>query len=289
VAAAPAGLAAAVTGAALAGGAIAGSAVAGAAAAGGTATAVMNFMSMTKLQIGLASTLAVAGATGFVLEANSNAALREEAGRLRNENTAIATLQRENEQLTRLALEVQDLRGDDTEFAGLQSEAGTLKTRLQTIARTEQARQTQRDQSGTVFDLAKLDQAPRARFQARPQYPFEMRRERVNGEVVVDFVVDANGAVQKAYALRSSRREFEAAAVEAVSKWIFNPGRKGGLDVQTHMQVPIVFTVDNPREESKPLATDPNTEKFVIKLSPVPVSGSSTPNPTDGSATAPRP
>ena len=95
-----------------------------------------------------------------------------------------------------------------------------------------------------VFDISMLDQTPVARFQARPQYPFEMRRAGISGEVVVDFIVDTNGDVQNAYALRSSQREFEAAAVQAVSKWKFKPGRKGGRDVPTHMQVPIVFTLN---------------------------------------------
>lgn len=95
-----------------------------------------------------------------------------------------------------------------------------------------------------VFDISMLDQTPVAKFQARPQYPFEMRRAGIAGEVVVDFIVDTNGDVQNAYALRSSQREFEAAAVQAVSKWKFKPGRKGGRDVPTHMQVPIVFTLN---------------------------------------------
>jgi periplasmic protein TonB len=95
-----------------------------------------------------------------------------------------------------------------------------------------------------VFDLSKLDQIPVAQFQARPQYPFEMRRAGINGEVVVDFIVDVNGVVQNAFAIRSSQREFEAAAVQAVSKWKFKPGRKGGRAVNTHMQVPIVFSLN---------------------------------------------
>jgi periplasmic protein TonB len=95
-----------------------------------------------------------------------------------------------------------------------------------------------------VFDISMLDQQPAPRFQARPQYPFEMRRAGIAGEVVVDFIVDTNGDVQNAYAIRSSQREFEAAAVQAVSKWKFKPGRKGGRDVPTHMQVPIVFTLN---------------------------------------------
>jgi len=95
-----------------------------------------------------------------------------------------------------------------------------------------------------VFDISKLDQQPVAKFQARPQFPFEMRRAGISGEVLVDFIVDTNGEVRNAFAAHSSQREFEAAAVQAVSKWKFRPGRKNGHAVFTHMQVPIVFTLN---------------------------------------------
>lgn len=95
-----------------------------------------------------------------------------------------------------------------------------------------------------VFDLSKLDQIPVAQFQAKPQYPFEMRRAGIAGQVVVDFIVDVNGTVQNAFAASSTQREFEANAVQAVMKWKFKPGRKGGRNVNTHMQVPIVFTLN---------------------------------------------
>jgi protein TonB len=95
-----------------------------------------------------------------------------------------------------------------------------------------------------VFDISKLDQAPQPKFQARPQFPFEMRRAGISGEVLVDFIVDTNGEVRNAYAVHSTQREFEASAVQAVSKWKFRPGRKGGHAVFTHMQVPIQFTLN---------------------------------------------
>jgi len=106
-------------------------------------------------------------------------------------------------------------------------------------------RGTTRFQKPEVFDVSKLDQRPQARLQARPQYPHEMRRVGIAGEVVVDFIVDANGDVYNAHAVSSTHREFEAAAVQAVGRWKFRPGRKEGRNVQTHMQVPIVFTLND--------------------------------------------
>jgi TonB family protein len=106
-----------------------------------------------------------------------------------------------------------------------------------------EARDRTQFQGATVFDLSMIDVAPVAKLQVTPQYPRELLLGRVEGEVVVDFIVDHNGDVQNAYALRSSRREFEAAAVAAVSKWKFTPGRKGGRDVPAHMQVPVLFSL----------------------------------------------
>ena len=70
-----------------------------------------------------------------------------------------------------------------------------------------------------------------------------MRRAGITGDVLVEFIVDANGDVRNAFAVRSSQREFETAAVQAVSKWKFKPGRKGGRAVNTRMQQPITFSL----------------------------------------------
>ena len=99
-----------------------------------------------------------------------------------------------------------------------------------------------------IYEPGALERAPLARYQAQPQYPFEMRRGGITGEVLVEFIVDANGAVREARAVRSSQREFETAAVQAVSKWTFRPGEKGGRKVATRMQVPIVFSLNAERD-----------------------------------------
>ena len=267
VVAAPAGLAAAVTGAALSGAGVA----AGTAAGGGL---IATLMSMTKLQVGITSALAIAGATGFALQAQSNTQLRDEAAALRQQNAATAQARAENDQLKRTANEVAELKQDDAELKRLNDEATALKGRLAKVTQAEQARMAAADGKLEVYDISKLDQTPRPKYQARPQYPFELRRVGVGGQVVVDFIVDREGNVQNAQAVKSSLADkagevvkmgaftvaaeggesatgtvadatklLEAAAVDAVAKWKFAAGKKGGRDVNTHMQVPIVFTV----------------------------------------------
>ena len=98
--------------------------------------------------------------------------------------------------------------------------------------------------SSAQDSTANLDKVPVAKFQARPQYPFYLRKDRIPGEVVVDFIVDTHGDVRNAYAVKWSHPGFVESAVWAVSQWKFRPGIKGGKPVNTHMQVPLVFSLD---------------------------------------------
>jgi protein TonB len=95
-----------------------------------------------------------------------------------------------------------------------------------------------------VFDLAALDQKPEARVRIKPIYPFEMRRSGLKGEVVVGFIVDSNGDPREPYIVRSSNAGFEEAAIQAVMKWKFKPGKKGGASVNTRVQQPLTFNLD---------------------------------------------
>jgi len=96
-----------------------------------------------------------------------------------------------------------------------------------------------------VLDPTQVDQRPVPASRLHPNYPMEMRRRNISGEVLVDFIVDADGRVRHAVAASSSRAEFERAALEAVSGWRFSPGRKNGRPVAIHLRLPILFTLDS--------------------------------------------
>jgi len=96
----------------------------------------------------------------------------------------------------------------------------------------------------TLFDLASLDQPPVPRVQVHPTYPHGMSRAGINGEVVVGFVVDAEGNVRNPYVISSTHREFEAEALRAAARWKFKPGRKNGSSVSTsNVRLPFVFNI----------------------------------------------
>jgi protein TonB len=93
-----------------------------------------------------------------------------------------------------------------------------------------------------LFDLASLDKVPVPRVPARLNYPPEMSRAGIEGEVLVGFIVDSEGNVRNPYVISSSHREFEAEALRTISRYKFKPGRKNGVDVSTsNVHQPFVF------------------------------------------------
>lgn len=95
-----------------------------------------------------------------------------------------------------------------------------------------------------LFDLAALDKKPTPTFQPKPPYPFELKRSGIEGEVVVGFIVDSQGAVVDPFIVRSTNPGFEATVLATVAKWRFKPGQKGGAAVNTrNVQILLPFTL----------------------------------------------
>lgn len=97
---------------------------------------------------------------------------------------------------------------------------------------------------GDIIALNGLDNEPRALVRVPPQYPYEARRSGRGGQVLVSFVVDREGIVRQARVVGSDAPEFEEAALRAVSRWRFEPGRKDGRTVAFRMTLPVVFSIN---------------------------------------------
>lgn len=105
------------------------------------------------------------------------------------------------------------------------------------------------DGIGTNFDgpigLEGLDNTPRTRMQAAPIYPHAAKVQGLGGDVLVEFTVDESGSVVSPHVVKSSNSVFEEAAVRAVARWKFEPGKRGGRVVRFKMAVPIVFNLND--------------------------------------------
>jgi len=94
-----------------------------------------------------------------------------------------------------------------------------------------------------LFNAADLDQQPQARVRTAPTYPSDLKRQGITGECVVEFIVDSNGNVTAAQIVRSTQREFENPSIQAVLKWKFRPGKKGGRVVNSRCQQLLQYNV----------------------------------------------
>lgn len=94
--------------------------------------------------------------------------------------------------------------------------------------------------SEALFSMADLDQKPRAIHQPAPNFTAALRKK-APGTVYVVFVVDERGRVEAPKVQSSTNPIFEKAAIDAVKKWKFEPGKKNGKAVRFPMRVPITF------------------------------------------------
>jgi len=78
-----------------------------------------------------------------------------------------------------------------------------------------------------------------------PVYPPDMLRMGASGLVTVAVLVDEKGDVVQREVAKSTRREFEQAALDAVRKWKFKPAQKAGAPVKAKIALPIQFSCES--------------------------------------------
>ncbi|MDD8047511.1 MAG: energy transducer TonB [Verrucomicrobiota bacterium] len=97
-------------------------------------------------------------------------------------------------------------------------------------------------QDDLVFEIAQLDELPRALAQLRPVYPTQARTRRMEGAVTLDFVVDPDGRTRAIRVVSAEPGDlFVTSAVRAVEGWRFAPGKKDGRAVSARVRQTVVF------------------------------------------------
>ncbi|WP_438480599.1 TonB family protein [Oleiharenicola lentus] len=98
-----------------------------------------------------------------------------------------------------------------------------------------------------IYDMNEVKregQGPIARVQAAPQFPFEMSREGISGEVIVEFIIDKTGKVRTSRVVRASNPAFGPNALLAVNKWMFKPGLIDGKRVEVRANQLLEFNLE---------------------------------------------
>lgn len=102
----------------------------------------------------------------------------------------------------------------------------------------------------------------------QPAFPDEARRQKLEGRVVVEFVVDASGAVREATIAESTAGFFEEPALVAVRQWKFAPALDEGKPVECGMSVPIEFPLAQLKQKRVPVAPPPHLMPRAAKRLP---------------------
>lgn len=104
------------------------------------------------------------------------------------------------------------------------------------------------DATADAVPIASLDTQPKVVYRPAAKVTAELRA-RLPATVWVLFVVNEQGDVAAAEVQKSTDERFHQAALDAVAKWRFEPGKRDGEPVSFHVRVPIVFPADSPAAE----------------------------------------
>ena len=82
--------------------------------------------------------------------------------------------------------------------------------------------------------------------EVKPAYTDEARRKAIEGNVVLQIVVRADGSVGDVKVVHTLAAGLEARAVDAVRQWRFSPARHQGSPVDVLVEVSVGFSMRQP-------------------------------------------
>jgi TonB family protein len=83
--------------------------------------------------------------------------------------------------------------------------------------------------------------APKVLTKIEPEYSEDARADKIQGTVTLYVIIDVDGHAKDARVLKSVGYGLDEKAVEAVGKWTFQPGTRGGQPVRVEAQIEVNF------------------------------------------------
>jgi protein TonB len=94
---------------------------------------------------------------------------------------------------------------------------------------------------GGVFRVGGGVSQPAVIFKVDPEYSEEARKAKYSGTVTLAVIVDADGHARDIHVVKSLGMGLDEKAIEAVNKWKFKPGMKGGQAVNVRATIEVNF------------------------------------------------
>jgi protein TonB len=77
-----------------------------------------------------------------------------------------------------------------------------------------------------------------------PQYPEAARKARMEGVVILEAIITADGNVEDVRVLKSVNPLLDASAVRAVGQWKYKPATLNGRAVRVYLTVTVTFRLN---------------------------------------------
>ncbi|NRA27807.1 MAG: energy transducer TonB [Opitutales bacterium] len=94
-----------------------------------------------------------------------------------------------------------------------------------------------------IFSIRDLDRVPRRISGRPPEYPFDLKRNKIEGKVRLSVIIDETGRVTVEKVVESTHRDFERPAIESAESSVFEKPTKDGKAVKIRYVYPFVFTL----------------------------------------------
>ncbi len=94
---------------------------------------------------------------------------------------------------------------------------------------------------GGVYRVGGGVSQPSVLFKVDPEYSEEARKAKYSGTVMLAVVVDVEGHARDIHVVKSLGMGLDEKAIEAVEKWKFKPGMKGGTAVNVRATIEVNF------------------------------------------------
>jgi protein TonB len=85
--------------------------------------------------------------------------------------------------------------------------------------------------------------APQLINRVEPSYPEAARKARMEGVVILEAIITANGNVEDVKVLKSMNPLLDAAATRAVQQWRYRPATLNGRAVRVYLTVTVTFNL----------------------------------------------
>jgi TonB family protein len=83
--------------------------------------------------------------------------------------------------------------------------------------------------------------APKLIREVKPQYTARAMQDKIEGEVLMECIVKADGTVGEQKIVKSLDPDLDQAALDAAAQWLFEPGTRNGKPVNVLVTITIAF------------------------------------------------